>query len=171
MNDYEKHVQAIENRCRICLQRKARNNLRNFSEKLIEAVTDGYEIDYEYEYILCFYPRHICNGCAPSILKVRVTKWASLGSHSIPRKVMAKHSGIGCSICVTYTGEVGRPIIQQNSSKGIISDHPSEIASANLSLPMKIVCWSTPDEQEVCKHCLSSQKIGHVCSQVNLIEI
>ena len=35
---------------------------------------------------------------------------------------------------------------------------------------MKRVCWSTPGEQEVCKHCLSPQKIGHVCSRVNLIE-
>ena len=161
MNDYEKHVQAIENRCRICLQSKTRDNLRNFSEKL-KAVRDAYGIDYEYESNLCFYPQHICIGCASSILKGRVPKLASLGSHSIPRKVTTKHSGIGCSICETYTGE--------DSSKGLISDHPSEIAGANLSPPMKRVCWSTPGEQEVCKHCLSPQKIGHVCSRVNLIE-
>ena len=170
MNDYEKQVQTIENRCRICLQRKTRDNLRNFSEKLIEAVRDAYGIDYEYESNLCFYPQHICKGCASSIFKGRVPKLASLGSHSIPRKVTTKHSGIGCSICETYTGEIGRPIIQHNSSKGLISDHPSEIAGANLSPPMKRVCWSTPGEQEVCKHCLSPQKIGNVCSRVNLIE-
>ena len=60
-----------------------------------------------------------------------------------------KHSGFGFSISETYTGEVSRPIIQQNSSKGLISDYLSEIASANLSPHMKRVCWSTPDEQEV----------------------
>ena len=71
-------------------------------------------------------PLHIYKGCTSSILKGRVPKLASLGSHSIPRKVTTKHSGIGCSICETYTGEVGRPIIQQNSSKALISDHPSD---------------------------------------------
>ena len=59
MNGYEKHVQAIGNRCILCLQRKTRDNLRNFSEKLNEAVRDAYEIDYEYESNFCFYPQHI----------------------------------------------------------------------------------------------------------------
>ena len=35
---------------------------------------------------------------------------------------------------------------------------------------MKRICWSTPDEQEVCKHCLSPKKIGHICRRTNLTE-
>ena len=82
MNDYEKLVQAIENRCRICLQRKTRENLLTFSEKLIEAVRDAYGINYEFESNLRFYPQNICKGCASSILKGCVPILALLGDPS-----------------------------------------------------------------------------------------
>ena len=145
MSDYEKHVQAIENRCRICFQKKSCENLRKFNENLIRLVRDSYEIDFEYESQLCYFPQHICKGCASSIMKGRPPKLASLNLNSCPRKVTTKQSGTGCSICETFPGEVGRPLfIQKNLPKDTHSSDPIVDTEASNSPAPKRICWSSP---------------------------
>ena len=97
-------------------------------------------------------------------MKGRTPKLATLNFYAL--KVTTKHSGIGCSICETFTGEVGRPLIPQKClSMNLNSD-----VEAGPSPPPKRICWSSSDELDVCKHCLSDQKIGHEYNRHSLIQ-
>ena len=73
---------------------------------------------------------------------------------------------------VTFTGEVARPLIPQTCLSINLNSDPDVITDveAGPSPPPKRICWSSSDELDVCKHCLSDQKIGHECNRHSLIQ-
>ena len=86
------------------------------------------------------------------------------------QKVTTEHYVIGFFICKTLPGVIGRPLfIQKIYQKKCIQVIQQLILKNNSPAAPKRISWPSPYGHDVCKHCLSIQKIGLDFSRWNLI--